>query len=531
MNKLLAVTQLALCFLFVFCNSGGGTKPSELAGQWEYGSGVRNVKDLGRVPEQIELFKDGTGVVEGNSISWKVENKRLVFLSSQSGFACNYKLSGYALIFIDDNGDSATFVRKGKLEEFKVKQAADAEKAAEKERNERIASFEKAGDEAYDMVKRSTGDARLIQLKNAYVNYDKAVKSNPNNISNKLRERYLDMCIARVQWILDEGNASMSAIPLLQNNIDTYLTANIPADIRQRYATFLAQLGDSSVSKANYIEAISYYNKAIEKAANPAPFKAKLATTVEAEKTKQMAANTERLAKVEETKRAVEQLSKQFVFISGGTFTMGCTPEQADECFDPEKPAHSVTVGDFSIGKYEVTRELWNAVMGRNSSDVEGDKNLPVGGVTWDDVQTFIQKLNSMAGEKYRLPTEVEWEYAARGGNKSKGFKYSGSNTIDDVAWYSSKVMPVGTKAPNELGIYDMSGNVCEWVNDRYKDYSSFTKTAPTGSAADSHRVIRGGDNHNGARYCRVSYRYFNYSGYDVAGSNFHLGFRLAVSP
>jgi tetratricopeptide (TPR) repeat protein len=270
-KELAAVTMVAVMVM----GCGGGTKPSELAGQWEYGSGARNVKDLGRVPEQIELFKDGTGVVEGNSISWKVENKRLVFLSSQSGFACNYKLSGYALTFIDDNGDSATFVRKGKLEEFKVKQAAAAEAAAEKERNERIASFEKAGDEAYDIAKQSTGGARHMQLKNAYVNYDKAVKSNPDKISNKLRERYLDMCIARVQLILDEGNASMTAIPLLQNDIDTYLTTNIPADIRQRYATFLAQLGDSSASKARYTDAFAYYDKAIEKAANPAPFKAK----------------------------------------------------------------------------------------------------------------------------------------------------------------------------------------------------------------------------------------------------------------
>ena len=154
-----SVVAVSSCFMLFSC--GGGTKPSELAGQWVYESGVRNVKDLGRVPEQIELFKDGTGVVEGNSISWKVENNRLVFLSSQLGFACNYKLSGYALTFIDENGDSATFVRKGRLEEFKAKQAADAEKAeraavAEAERNERIVSSEKSVFiKGYGMVQES----------------------------------------------------------------------------------------------------------------------------------------------------------------------------------------------------------------------------------------------------------------------------------------------------------------------------------------------------------------------------------------
>jgi len=136
-------------------------------------------------------------------------------------------------------------------------------------------SEEGAGDKAYDMAKRASGDARRTQLKTAYINYDKAVKKNPDKISNKLRERYLDMCVTRAQMVLDEGSATMDAIPLLQKDIDAHLTPEVSAELKQRYSAFLVQLGDTSANKLKYIDALAYYNKAVEKAADPAPFKAK----------------------------------------------------------------------------------------------------------------------------------------------------------------------------------------------------------------------------------------------------------------
>jgi len=154
----------------------------------------------------------------------------------------------------------------------------------------------------------------------------------------------------------------------------------------------------------------------------------------------------------------------EMVFVQGGTFTMGCT---ANNCGQYEKPAHSVTVRDFQIGKYEFTQALWKSIVDDNPSGFKGDGNLPVERVSWDDVQEFIQKLNEKTNKKYRLPTEAEWEYAARGGNKSKGYKYSGSNNRDEVAWYAGgKTHPVGALPANELGIHDMSGNVSEWVSE-----------------------------------------------------------------
>lgn len=149
--------------------------------------------------------------------------------------------------------------------------------------------------------------------------------------------------------------------------------------------------------------------------------------------------------------------------------------------------------------------------------------------VSWDDCQEFIQKLNSLTGRNFRLPTEAEWEFACRGGNNSRGYKYSGSNDIDNVAWYDDnsggKTHPVGTKAPNELGIYDMSGNVWEWCSDWYADYTSYSQTNPTGPLSGSYRVIRGGGWGYFAVSCRSSRR--NY--YDPMYRNRYLGLRLAL--
>ena len=221
----------------------------------------------------------------------------------------------------------------------------------------------------------------------------------------------------------------------------------------------------------------------------------------------------------------VDGVTYDMVRVKAGTFTMGATPEMK-EPFDWEKPAHQVTLTrDYYMGRTEVTQALWRAVMGSNPSNFKGD-NLPVESVSWDDCQQFIKKLNALTGKNFRLPTEAEWEFAARGGNQSRHFQYSGSNNVDDVAWYNSKTHSVGTKQPNELGLYDMSGNVWEWCNDRYDDYSSDAQTDPWGPSNGSGRVGRGGSWDGNAGYCRSSSR----GNYFPDGRYIILGFRLALS-
>ena len=217
------------------------------------------------------------------------------------------------------------------------------------------------------------------------------------------------------------------------------------------------------------------------------------------------------------------------VEVGGGTFTMGATSEQGSDAWDEEKPAHEVTLSDYYIGQTEVTQALWEAVMGSNPSNHKGD-NLPVENVSWDDCQVFIQKLNQLTGKQFRLPTEAEWEYAARGGRKSRGYKYAGGNNIDSVAWCDgnsgNETHPVATKQANELGIYDMSGNVLEWCSDWCGDYTSSSQSDPQGSSSGSFRVIRGGCYYNFARNCRVSYRISNTLDYRSG----YLGLRLSCN-
>ena len=217
------------------------------------------------------------------------------------------------------------------------------------------------------------------------------------------------------------------------------------------------------------------------------------------------------------------------VEVGGGTFTMGATSEQGSDAWDEEKPAHEVTLSDYYIGQTEVTQALWEAVMGSNPSDSKGG-NLPVERVSWDDCQVFIQKLNQLTGKQFRLPTEAEWEYAARGGRKSRGYKYAGGNNIDSVAWCDgnsgNETHPVATKQANELGIYDMSGNVLEWCSDWSGDYTSSSQSDPQGSSSGSFRVIRGGCYYNFARNCRVSYRISNTLDYRSG----YLGLRLSCN-
>ena len=368
MGSVKALRAFAISVIAAFfvgcCN-----KPSALVGQWVYGSGDNSI-------ENMELYKDGTGLLDGKTVQWKVENKHFVILSSLYGFSCDYEISGYELVLYGYR-NRTTFVKREKVWEFEAKQTVIAE--AERLR------------QAAEKVKEYTEQAK-------------------------------------------------------------------------------------------------------------------------------------------QNKRQIEQILEQyFVSVEGGTFTMGCTSEQDGYCEDNEKPAHSVTVSDFFIGKYEVTQKLWRAVMGNNPSDFRGD-DLPVESVSWDDVQIFISVLNSLTGKNYRLPTEAEWEYAARGGNKSHGYIYSGGNKLGEVGWYGNnsgrKTRPVGQKKPNELGIYDMSGNVYEWCSDRYGSYPKVAVTNPTGPGTGDDRVLRGGGWYYYAQYCRVAYRDIYYP----SGNTGNLGFRVAFS-
>jgi sulfatase modifying factor 1 len=227
----------------------------------------------------------------------------------------------------------------------------------------------------------------------------------------------------------------------------------------------------------------------------------------------------------------IQSIASGMVPVESGAFTMGCTREQGQDCFYWEKPDHLVMVDSFFISRYDVTQGQWQAVMDTNPSRHKNCPDCPVENVSWDDAMNFISKLNKLTGKKYRLPTEAEWEYAARGGSMSKGFKYPGSNDIDLVAWYDADskdtTHPVGKKQPNELGLYDMAGNVWEWCSDWFdlKYYIGMPADNPKGPDEGTLRVIRGGSWTNFARLCRITYR--NGTAPDKRFSN--DGFRLAM--
>ena len=215
--------------------------------------------------------------------------------------------------------------------------------------------------------------------------------------------------------------------------------------------------------------------------------------------------------------------------VAGGAFKMG-SPDSDTDAWDNERPMHLVTLSDYYMGETEVTQALWLEVMGKNPSSYRGDLQRPVESVSWNDCQEFITKLNEKTGKTFRLPTEAEWEYAARGGSKSRGYKYAGSNDLDKVGWYednsSETTHPVKQKQANELGLYDMTGNVWEWCADRFGDYGSSAQTNPTGPSTGDKRVFRGGGWFSYARYYRVATR-----NWDTPSLRFYkLGLRLAMS-
>ncbi|MCQ2252638.1 MAG: formylglycine-generating enzyme family protein [Bacteroidales bacterium] len=230
--------------------------------------------------------------------------------------------------------------------------------------------------------------------------------------------------------------------------------------------------------------------------------------------------------------------------VYGGTFLMGAQKTESEssnyeeEADDKESPVHEVTLSSYSIGQTEVTQALWYAVMGTNPSNfkennadntVNNNSLLPVEKVSRNDIYTFLKKLNEITGKTFRLPTEAEWEFAARGGINSQGYKYSGSDEIEEVAWFNNvsgnKTHPVGTKLPNELGIYDMTGNVWEFTKDLYEQYNSSPASNPTGADFSLNYVSRGGAYNNDAKISRVSYRSLNPANHSSA----NIGFRLAL--
>lgn len=223
----------------------------------------------------------------------------------------------------------------------------------------------------------------------------------------------------------------------------------------------------------------------------------------------------------------VDPFEGQLVFVKGGTFKMG---DLSGDGSREETPVHQVTVNDFYMGKFEVTQSQWESIMGSNPSHFNGCPNCPVERVSWIDVQEFLVKLNELTGKSYRLPTEAEWEYAAKGGSKSRGFLYSGKNNVNFVAWYSgnsgNKTNPVGQKEPNELGIYDMSGNVWEWVNDWFNYYTETPKDNPTGPDNGDGRIVKGGSWFGHAGGNRVSCRGSD----EPVNKRSYIGFRIVVS-
>ena len=223
-----------------------------------------------------------------------------------------------------------------------------------------------------------------------------------------------------------------------------------------------------------------------------------------------------------------EDLGINMIYVEGGVFQMGKVLEVTDDKKDyaDEIPADTVTLDSYYIAETEVTQAQWRAVMGNNPSYYLGD-DRPVESVSWKDVQEFCRRLSELTGEVFVLPTEAQWEYAARGGNNSEGYTYSGSDNIDEVAWYSANshnlTLPVGQKLPNELGLYDMSGNVWEWCSDWYGEYGSSSQTNPTGPSSGSARVLRGGSWGSSNKHCRV----LNRDSSEPSYSNSFIGFRV----
>ena len=299
-----------------------------------------------------------------------------------------------------------------------------------------------------------------------------------------------------------------------------FLTGTV-AGSAQVCCSNMRDLGNKAYQKGNYDEAIRLYKKG--QGCGDAAGCSDLAFLIKKAETAKADPNKVTPSKPPPSV-STPFVEPVMVKVEGGTFQMGSNNGESDE-----KPVHSVSVNTFYIGKYEVTQTEWRSVMGKNPPELnfKGCNSCPVDDVSWNDIQEFLQKLNAKTGKTYRLPTEAEWEYAARGGNKSNGYTYSGSNDLKSVAWCyensDSKTHPVGQKQANELGLHDMSGNVWEWCTDWYKGYPG---SSGVKDYTGSDRVYRGGGCFYDAGYCRVASRSYNTPAYRYS----LLGFRLAIS-
>jgi formylglycine-generating enzyme required for sulfatase activity len=285
---------------------------------------------------------------------------------------------------------------------------------------------------------------------------------------------------------------------------------------------------------------------AAEEAAKKAAAEAAAKKAIEEEVAKKIAEETAKKAAAEEAAKKAEEATKkaeadavkraelkelevEMVLVRGGMVTMGCTPEQGGDCNENESPNQNIELNDYFVSKHPVTQKLWVRVMGNNPSAFSGP-NLPVESVSWNEIQVFIRELNKLTGKKYRLLTEAEWEYAARGGASagSRRKKYSGDDNLDKVAWFSGnsdqRTQNVCTRQANELGICDMSGNVWEWVRDWQGNYVAGFRKDQGGPSKGTQRIYRGGSFQDGTVHCRVSRRNSNRPEFRAP----NLGFRLA---
>jgi formylglycine-generating enzyme required for sulfatase activity len=236
----------------------------------------------------------------------------------------------------------------------------------------------------------------------------------------------------------------------------------------------------------------------------------------------------QKIALTPEKKLMLAAIETSMISIDGGVFIMGCTADQGAECTQDEFPVHQVQISSFRFSKTELTQGIWKAVMGINPSGNQRSDQFPVENVSYNDIDAFIERLNKISGHRYRLPTEAEWEFAARGGIKSRVTLYSGSSDPNNVSWNignSSNVSHiVGFKKANELGLYDMSGNVWEWCSDWYGVYHSSEESDPRGSVEGTDKIIRGGSYAGAIWFCRNAIRMH----YAPSYKSHFIGFRLA---
>ncbi len=403
---------------------------------------------------------------------------------------------------------------------------------------------------------RSMSKNRLKDYVGAFSDSNKAIELKPNCSDAYCRRSFSKNNLKDYTGAISDSNKAISLSP---NYADAYYSRGYSKNGLKDYAGAISDFdkaieldpngansynnrGNSKYNLKDYASAISDYNKAIELDPNDSnvyntrgyakyllsDFKGAISDydkALELNPNHKLAKNNRDIAirKLKEFEN-FNSFEPEMVFVQGGTFQMGSDDENAS---DDEKPAHTVTVDSFYIGKYPVTQKQWRDVMGNNPSYFEDCDDCPIEHVSWNDVQDFLKKLNGMTGKNYRLPTEAEWEFAARGGTKSNNYLYSGSNDLDEVAWYCNnsdrKTHPVGQKKPNELGIYDMSGNVYEWCNDWY-DYLYY-KTSPVlnpkGPEKGDARVVRGGCWY--FNYYRVSLRYYYYPSYRYDNCGFRV--------